>query len=78
MSHSAEIALQRFHFNQPRGKNILNFEEFVILANKAYGFLKSISKERESLANVYGILDRSKTGRLSYADYLRWALKEVA
>lgn len=56
----------------------MSFDEFVILANQAYGFLKSISKEIESLKIVYGLLDSSKTGRLSYADYLTWSQKEVA
>lgn len=78
LSHSAEIALQRFHFNQDNGKRQLSFQEFVILANQAYGFLKSISKEEESLKIVYELLNHKKTGSLSYADYLTWSLKEVA
>jgi len=44
----------------------------------AYGFLKSISKETDSLKTVYGLLDSSKTGLLSYADYMKWSLKTVA
>ena len=78
MSHAAEIALQRFHINQEKGKNTLSFSEFTILANKAFGFLKSISKETETLKVVYTLLDRSNTGLLSYGDYLRWSSKEVA
>ena len=78
LAHSAEIALQRFHFTQIKGKNTITFDEFMILADKAYGFLKSISKEVDHLKNVYDLLDRTKTGILGYGDYLRWSLKEVA
>lgn len=75
LSHAAEIALQRFHFSQEKGKNTVTFSEFTILANRAYGFLKSISKETETLKVVFTLLDQSKTGNLSYGNFLRWSSK---
>jgi len=40
LAHTAEIALQRFHVQQPLGKSKLNKEEFMLVFRNAYSFLK--------------------------------------
>lgn len=47
--------------------------EFILLANSAFGFLKSINKEESVLRILYNILDTDRSGDLGYNEYLMWA-----
>lgn len=66
MNHATEIALQRFHTKSTKGKSTLSVDEFIVLANSAFGFLKSINKEEEVLKVLYRLLDTDKSGDLGY------------
>jgi len=70
LNHAGEIALQRFHRHQIKGKNSLNEEELYVVIKNAFSFLSSISKEKVAIGRIFARINTNST--VGYASYLNW------
>lgn len=76
MNHAGEIALQRFHREQIRGKKDLTEDELYIVFSNAFSFLKSMPKSKNA---VHAIFTRiNKDGVVPYSNYCGWINKALA
>lgn len=76
--HSAEIALQRFHFQQPIGKNSLTSQEFRLIFREAYHFLKTLDKSDTLLNTIFNELDTNHDGLVAYKEFMTWVVLNVS
>ena len=70
MSHAGEIALQRFHKEQVKGKNSLTADEMYVVFSNAFNFLSSMPKQKGVINMIYERI--GKGGNPSYGNYLGW------
>lgn len=70
LNHAGEIALQRFHRQQAKGKSGLSCEELYVVFGNAFAFLVSMPKERGAVSSIHSRLQ--KDGAVNYASYLNW------
>lgn len=78
LTHTAEIALQRFHFQQTLGKNTLTNAEFKLVFREAYHFLKSLNTTDGVLNAIFSELDTNKDGLITYKEYMTWVVINVS
>jgi Ca2+-binding EF-hand superfamily protein len=78
LTHSAEIALQRFHFQQKLGKNSLTNQEFKLIFRQAYHFLKTLNKTDELLNIIFAELDSNHDGLVTYKEFMTWVVLNVS
>jgi Ca2+-binding EF-hand superfamily protein len=78
LNHAAEIALQRFHFQQTLGKNSLTSQEFRTVFREAYHFLKTLDKSDSILNTIFGELDTNKDGLVTYKEFMTWVVLNVS
>ncbi len=76
MSHSGEIALQRFHKEQIKGKTTLNFDQLYVVFSNAFNFLSNISKQKDVIRIIYDRIGKGKEA--SYGSYLGWVTLALA
>ena len=70
MSHAGEIALQRFHKEQIKGKSSLTKDEIYIVFSNAFNFLSSMPKQKGVIEIIYERIGKGKDP--SYGNYLGW------
>lgn len=70
MSHAGEIALQRFHKEQIKGKSSLTQDEMYIVFSNAFNFLSSMPKQKRVIGIIYERIGKGKDP--SYGNYLGW------
>lgn len=70
LNHAGEIALQRFHKEQPKGKSTLTEDEVYVVLSNAYKFLSSMPKQRSATGKIFARI--SKDGAVSYGGFLSW------
>lgn len=79
LTHAAEIALQRFHFQQAiNGKSTLNRMEFKLVFRQAYHFLKTLRKKKEILNEIFAELDTNKDGFITYKEFMTWVVINIS
>ena len=76
LNHAGEIALQRFHREQEKGKKSLNVDELYVVLNNAYRFLVSMPKNRPAVDSIHARINTN--GAVEYARYLNWIHKALA
>lgn len=70
LNHAGEIALQKFHRQQIKGKNSLSEDELYIVFSNAFCFLSSMPKKKDAVNMIYKRI--SKDNSLSYGVYMNW------
>ena len=53
LSHAGEIALQRFHKEQIKGKSTLNADEMYVVFSNAFNFLSTMPKQKGVISTIY-------------------------
>lgn len=76
LNHAGEIALQRFHREQTRGKNNLNQAELTIVFSNAFSFLSSIRKQQSAISAIYKRIGNGSDP--TYGAYLGWINRALA
>ena len=76
MNHAGEIALQRFHREQTKGKNSLTEEELYIVLSNAFRFLASMPKKKSAVGAIFNRICKDNT--VNYGEYMRWINKALA
>ena len=76
MSHTGEIALQRFHKEQIKGKTSLTKDEMYIVFSNAFNFLSSMPKQKQVIGIIYDRIGKGKDP--SYGNYLGWVSLALA
>jgi len=79
LTHTAEIALQRFHYQQRLGKNSLTKDEFKLVFRDAYHFLKDLMNKTEHvLGTIFDELDTNRDGLVTYKEYMTWVVLNIS
>jgi len=79
LTHTAEIALQRFHYQQTLGKNSLTKDEFKLVFREAYHFLKDLMTRTEHvLGAIFDELDTNRDGLITYKEYMTWVVLNIS
>ena len=76
LSHAGEIALQRWHKEQVKGKNNLNIGDLSVVFGNAFGFLVSMPKNQKIIELIYQRIGSGKD--LTYGSYLGWITLALA
>ncbi len=76
MMHTGEIALQRFHREQTKGKSTLNENELFIVFSNAFSFLSTMPKSRNVVNIIYKRIGNNSAP--SYGAYLGWINRALA
>jgi len=76
--HTAEIALKRFHYQQPKGKNSLTRDEFKLIFREAYRFLKALGQTDELLNMIFDELDTNHDKLVTYKEFMTWVVLNVS
>lgn len=74
--HAGEIALQRFHREQTKGKNNLEQSELFIVFSNAFSFLSTMPKSQAAVKSIYTRIGKGTNP--TYAIYLGWINKALA
>ena len=76
MNHAGEIALQRFHKEQIKGKSNLTLPELTIVLSNGYSFLSTMSKQKDAIKAIY--TRAGKGSDPNYGAYLGWINRALA
>jgi len=76
LNHAGEIALQRFHREQTRGKNNLSQNELSIVFSNAFSFLSTMRKQQSAISAIYTRIGNGSDP--TYGAYLGWINRALA
>ncbi len=76
MNHTGEIALQKFHREQIKGKSTLTEGELFIVFSNAFSFLSTMPKSQAAVNAIYKRIGNGSDP--SYAVYLGWINKALS
>ena len=74
----AQIGLSRFSANHPNTKKAINFEEFVLILENTFEFIKFRNYKRSILEKIFQKIDKNHDGLINYEEYLDWIKRFLA
>lgn len=74
----AQIGLSRFSANHPNTKKAINFDEFVLILENTFEFIKFKNYKRSILEKIFQKIDKNHDGWITYEEYLDWIKRFLA